>query len=55
MTPHQFVLSEENLRQGLCKVEFIQSFCCLLFRTKFSYNSAFGNPIFRWESCKGSV
>ena len=26
-----------------------------LFRTKFACNSAFRNPIFRWESCKGKV
>ena len=26
-----------------------------LFRAKFASNSAFRNPIFRWESCKGSV
>ena len=26
-----------------------------LFRAKFACNSAFRNPIFRWESCKGSV
>ena len=26
-----------------------------LFRTKFACNSAFRNPVFRWESCKGSV
>ena len=25
------------------------------FRAKFSCNSAFRNPVFRWESCKGSV
>ena len=26
-----------------------------LFRAKFSCNSASRNPVFRWESCKGSV
>ena len=26
-----------------------------LFRDKFAYNSALRNPVFRWESCKGSV
>ena len=24
-----------------------------LFRTKFAYNSAFRNLVFRWELCKG--
>ena len=26
-----------------------------LFRDKFACNSALRNPVFRWESCKGSV
>ena len=41
--------------EGDCKVEFIQSFFLALFRAKFACNSAFRNPIFRWESCEGSV
>ena len=26
-----------------------------LFRAKFAYNLVISNPVFRWESCKGSV
>ena len=26
-----------------------------LFRDKFACNTALRNPVFRWESCKGSV
>ena len=26
-----------------------------LFRDKFTHNTALRNPVFRWESCKGSV
>ena len=26
-----------------------------LFRDKFTCNTALRNPVFRWESCKGSV
>ena len=37
------------------KVEFIQSLVGFLFRAKFACNSTFKNPIFKWESCKGSV
>ena len=44
-----------------CKVEFNQPSCwfyfvpnLLLFRAKFAYISAISNPVFRWDSCKGS-
>ena len=38
----------------MCKVEFYQPSYWLLFRAKFSCILAISNPIFRWESCKGS-
>ena len=39
---------------GDCKVEFIQS-CVGFILCQFACNSALRNPVFRWESCKGSV
>ena len=36
------------------KVEFYQPFCWLYFRAKFACISAISNPVFRWDSCKGS-
>ena len=39
----------------MCKVEFNQPSCWLLFRAKFSCILAIRNPVFRWESCKGNV
>ena len=40
---------------GDCKVEFNQPYCWLYFVPKFVCNLAISNPVFRWESCKGSV
>ena len=37
-----------------CKVEFLSTILLALFRTKFAYISAISNPVFRWDSCKGS-
>ena len=38
-----------------CKVEFNQPSCWLYSMPKFSCILAISNPVFRWESCKGSV
>ena len=37
-----------------CKVEFNQPFCWL-YPCQFACNLAFRNPVFMWESYKGSV
>ena len=37
------------------KVEFNQPSCWLYFCAKFACILAISNPVFRWESCKGSV
>ena len=37
------------------KVEFNQPFLLALFRAKFACILAIRNPVFRCESCKGSV
>ena len=39
---------------GDCKVEFYQASCWLYFMPNFSCILAISNPVFRWESCKGS-
>ena len=37
-----------------CKVEFLSTILLALFRAKFACISAISNPVFRWDSCKGS-
>ena len=39
---------------SLCKVEFYQPSCWLYSAPKFACILAINNPVFRWESCKGS-
>ena len=39
---------------GDCKVKFLSTILLALFRAKFGYISAISNPVFRWDSCKGS-
>ena len=39
---------------GDCKVEFLSIILLALFRAKFACISAISNPVFRWDSCKGS-
>ena len=50
---------EKNvLRQifGICSVRLnLINHVLTLFRDKFACNTAFRNPVFRWESCKGNV
>ena len=50
------VVEEEELVESKFKnVRLILSTILLaLFRTKFDYILAISNPIFRWDSCKGS-
>ena len=38
-----------------CKVEILSTILLALFHAKFACILAISNPIFRWESCKGSV
>ena len=40
---------------GDCKVEFNQPSCWLYSVQNFACILAIRNPVFRWESCKGSV
>ena len=44
---------------GIAKGEIVRlnliNHVLALFREKFACNSALKNPVFRWESCKGSV
>ena len=40
---------------GDCKVEILSTILLALFRTKFTSILAISNPVFRWESYKGSV
>ena len=40
---------------GDCKVEILSTILLALFRTKFAFILAISNPVFRWESYKGSV
>ena len=44
-----FVVSKDSVRLNLI------NHVLALFRGKFVYNTALRNPVFRWESCKGSV
>ena len=39
---------------GDCKVEFLSTILLALFHAKFACISAISNPVFRWDSCKGS-
>ena len=45
----------EIAKVGDCKVEFKSTILLALFRVKFFCILAISNPVFRWESCKGSV
>ena len=38
----------------MCKVEFLSTILLVLFRAKFTCSLAISNPVFRWDSCKGS-
>ena len=38
-----------------CKVEILSTILLALFRAKFACILAISNPVFMWESCKGSV
>ena len=40
---------------GDCKVEILSTIMLSLFRAKFACILAISNPVFRWDSCKGSV
>ena len=45
----------EIAKVGDCKVEFKSTILLALFHAKFACILAISNPVFRWESCKGSV
>ena len=40
---------------GDCKVEILSTILLALFCAKFACILAISNPVFKWESCKGSV
>ena len=45
----------KKAKGGDCKVEFNQPSCWLYSVQNFACILAIRNPVFRWESCKGSV
>ena len=53
MTPPQNIHSEQSYNE-LVRLNLINHMLAL-FHDKFVCNTALRNPVFRWESCKGSV
>ena len=49
------LMSFESFTAANCKVEFNQPFCWLYSVPKFACILTISNPVFRWESYKGSV
>ena len=44
----------QNILEEYVRLNLINHFVGFI-PCQFAYNSAFRNPVFRWDSCKGSV